>query len=109
MAAPEGMAALIPVVCEWHRAYKTCAETTFEFDPEPVAETYVGGKAHWKILYLVRPGTLVRGRRVSNRGNIRYFEHRVEKPVFIDFTGAVFPLPERYLREAKRLKREVQE
>jgi len=101
------MSELIPIVCEWHRAYMTDAETTFEFQPEPVAEKFVGGGTHRKYLYLVRPGTVVRGRRVSNRGNVRYFTVKVTRPVFIDFVGGVVDLPEKYLREAERLKREV--
>jgi len=90
------------LLVEEHVARKTNAETRFSFYPDPLSEpTFVGGGTHRKYLLTVRKGTVARLTRTSNRGNVTMKEYIIDKPVYIDYLGAVFPMPSKYFALAK--------
>ena len=95
---------LVLASVEWHWAKHTEAESTWEFNPEPVAELWSGGgKTHRKRLYLMRVGTRATLRRITSRGNVWYRDFVIEAPVLIDFLGEVEPLPENLRRLGEEL------
>ncbi|MEO0202330.1 MAG: hypothetical protein ABIL37_01225 [candidate division WOR-3 bacterium] len=90
------------IVYEEHHANHTNASTTFYFDPLPLEKPiFVGGRTHKKYMTIVKPGTKIIVKRISNRGNVSYKEIIAKKPMFIDFLGFEEELDEKYIRLAK--------
>jgi len=93
------------LLIEEHRAVNTSARTYFSFNPPPLSErVFVGGGTHRKYLLTVRKGTVVNFTRASNRGNLHTKVFTVDKPMYIDFLGSVFPLESKYFDFAKESK-----
>ncbi|MEM2313123.1 MAG: hypothetical protein QXP83_07860 [Candidatus Nezhaarchaeales archaeon] len=96
------MSEKILLLVEEHVARKTNAETRFSFYPAPLSEPmFVGGGTHKKYLLIVKKGTTVRVIRTSNRGNVNMKEYIVNEPMYVDYLGAVFPMPSKYFALAK--------